>query len=146
MYISDIIDLIDPFVYGTSGSINISSLSIIRAYEIDGGVSATASSEAIREFDKEYDLLFSKCIEAVHDSGFELLISELNSGRIEAKSGMGLRSFGENITIQVNKKSGSVHVFSKSALSTTMFDWGKNRDNVTKFFEHLSSLLNEGET
>ena len=107
-------------------------------------MSTTASSEAIREFDNEYDLLFSKCIEAVHSCGFDLRIPEPNSGRIEAKSGIGLRSFGENITIQINKKSSLVHVFSKCVLNTTMFDWGKNRDNVTKFFEHLSILINEG--
>lgn len=100
------------------------------------------SFEAGEQFANNYDQIFPKCQEAVYRSGFNLIKSDISSGHIEAKVGMGLRSFGENISIQVDQK-GTVVVRSECAISTTMVDWGKNKDNVTKFFDSLSALLIE---
>lgn len=100
------------------------------------------SFDAKKQFTNSYDQIFPKCQEAVYRSGFKLIKSDLPSGHIEAKVDWGLRSWGENIIIQVDQK-GTVLVRSKCSFPTQIVDWGKNKDNVYSFFDHLSVLLNE---
>lgn len=95
---------------------------------------------AKREFSKAYDEIFAKCKEAIDHGGFLLKEADLTSGRIRGTTRAGWRSFGENIDIQVDQ-AGTVLVHSECTMPTQLVDWGKNRDNVTSFFDNLSGLL-----
>jgi hypothetical protein len=48
-------------------------------------------------------------------------------------------SWGE--TFKVRVLSQKVLVRSECALPTQRFDWGKNKENVTRFFDHLDDIL-----
>ena len=57
-------------------------------------------------------------------------------GMLVAMTGTSLQSFGEIISVQVMataQNESDVHVESASAVATTMFDWGKNQQNLNAF-------------
>lgn len=86
-----------------------------------------------------YEPLFSKCEEAIRMCEFTLEESEPAMGRIQAKTKMNLWTlFGEDITIFVSKD-GSV---SADSQCSQFFDYGKNKENIEKFFTNLRMLLN----
>ena len=53
-----------------------------------------------------------------------------------ASTGMGLRSWGERIEIDLLPDN-TLAITSKCALPTQCFDWGKNRANVRRFLAEL---------
>lgn len=105
----------------------------------------TASFEARKQFTNNYDQIFQRCQEAVHHCHFRLRRADPSSGRIEAKVGMGLRSWGENIIIEVDRE-GGVLARSECSVPTQSIAWGKNEHNVNHFFDRLSVLLNQPAT
>ena len=65
---------------------------------------------------------------------------DLSQGKIVAKAGTSLRSWGEVITFdieQVDAWRTRVRVSSRSPLRTTIIDWGKNLENVQKIAQYL---------
>lgn len=67
--------------------------------------------------------------------GGEITRSDPQAGRIEAKLPMSARSWGERVHVDVAGDEGEVllTVVSRSRLPTTLFDFGKNADNVRRF-------------
>ncbi len=59
---------------------------------------------------------------------------------ITAASKMGLRSWGEIITIEFGNKN-RINVTSKCSMFTQCFDWGKNKANVDKFIEEMANNI-----
>ena len=65
---------------------------------------------------------------------------DLSQGKIVAKAGTSLRSWGEVITFdieQVDAWRTRVRVSSKPSIPTTIIDWGKNLENVQKIAQYL---------
>lgn len=67
-------------------------------------------------------------------------------GRLTAKIGTGVRSWGENLTVTIFTRQGScqVEVLSQCALPTQIVDWGKNSENTAKF-EQMFRMLEYAE-
>lgn len=83
--------------------------------------------------------VFEACLKAVPQAGFRLLQSNPEAGQIQARASMGLRSWGENISISVGPD-GRVDVRS-ACRGIQMIDYGKNKSNVSKLFAALGPLL-----
>jgi hypothetical protein len=98
-----------------------------------------ASFEAEKFFANKYDELLLGCREAIIRSGFQLREFDPASGRVKAKAPMSWRSYGDNITIQVNQKG----IVSARSECLNLLDFGKNKENITIFFDNLSALLIE---
>lgn len=64
-------------------------------------------------------------------------VREETHERIVGSTSINIRSWGEKVFIQFLPDN-SISVTSKSALPTTCFDWGKNKDNVVKFMAEFS--------
>lgn len=65
-----------------------------------------------------------------------------NGMQISFSSGTSLSSWGENITITMITTIPNitqVTIYSESALSTTLLDWGKNKSNVITIFDFIIS-------
>ncbi|MGZ8255268.1 MAG: toll/interleukin-1 receptor domain-containing protein [Burkholderiaceae bacterium] len=100
-----------------------------------------ASYEAMRHFALPEAPLFEKCKAAIEAEGFSIVNADVAASRIVAKGGANWRSLGEQIELSVS--GGGVHVRSTSAVSTTLFDWGRNKQNVEAIFRALQSLASE---
>ncbi len=83
--------------------------------------------------------VFQACLTAVPQCGFSIKSSNPGSGQIDARAGVGLRSWGENITIAVSPD-GSLSIKS-SCRGFQLVDYGKNRANVEKITSALAALL-----
>jgi hypothetical protein len=98
-----------------------------------------ASHEETRHFAVPAADLFGPCRQALVAAGFEVLQADAAAGRLTAKGGASWKSFGEQIELTV--RGGEVLVRSTSAVSTTVFDWGRNKQNVEAIFRALQPLV-----
>jgi hypothetical protein len=85
------------------------------------------------------DEVFQACVKAVSQCGFRIAGSTPEAGQIEARSKMGMLSWGEKITITTGA-AGRVDI--KSACYWfQVIDWGKNKANVSALLSALGRLL-----
>lgn len=96
----------------------------------------TASYNESRTFDLERDLLLERAKMALERSKFKIKFFDKTSGNIQAKTKLSWWSWTEDVTVNINEKS-EVQILSKCAFPMQIFDWGKNRENVNKFFSNL---------
>ncbi len=63
-------------------------------------------------------------------------------GKLSARVSVGMRSWGENLSVMVYSMQGScqLEVVSECALPTQLVDWGKNAENTFKF-EQMYRML-----
>jgi len=82
--------------------------------------------------------VFQACVKAVSQCGFRIVESNPEAAQIKARTTMGLRSWGENITII--SADGRADIKS-SCRGIQVIDYGKNRANVNALFSALGQLL-----
>ncbi len=97
------------------------------------------SHEAVRQYPLAAAQLFDECRRALAECGFTIERELPAEGRIDASGGINWKSFGESITLTV--QDGAVHARSSCKVSTTVFDFGRNRQNVEAIFRALASSL-----
>jgi hypothetical protein len=98
-----------------------------------------ASHQDEATFPASRDEVFQACLTAVPQCGFRVVASKPETGEITARSKMGIRSWGEHITITVSAD-GGVGI-SSSCRGVQVIDYGKNKANVTALLTALGSLL-----
>lgn len=64
-------------------------------------------------------------------------LRQQSDSQLLASTGMGLRSWGERIEIELLPDN-QLSITSKCALPTQCFDWGKNRANVRLFLAEMA--------
>ena len=70
-------------------------------------------------------------------------IKSETGNRIEASSSIGLKSWGEAIHIELLPDN-AIRITSKCKLPTQCFDWGKNRENVSRFLSEIEKRCRSG--
>jgi hypothetical protein len=98
-----------------------------------------ASHQRNMTFSASRDEVFQACMKAVSQCGFRIAESNPEAGQIEAKARMGMRSWGEHITITAST-AGRVDIKS-SCRWIQVIDYGKNKANVNALFSALGLLL-----
>jgi hypothetical protein len=98
-----------------------------------------ASHESSMTFPASRDEVFQACMTAVPQCGFRIAESNPEAGRIEARTSMGLRSWGEKITINIGAE-GRADIKS-SCRGIQVVDYGKNKANVNALFSAIGQLL-----
>jgi len=98
-----------------------------------------ASHQSSMAVSAERSKVFEACLKAVDQCGFRVVASNLETGQIEARTKMGIRSWGEIITIAVGTE-GRVDIKS-SCRGIQMIDYGKNRANVNALSSALGTLV-----
>lgn len=79
--------------------------------------------------------------EALIVVGGHIVLRDPAAGRLEAKIPFSVKSFGENMHIEVSGVDGDVLVQVTSATRApwTLGDWGKNADNVNRFTDWVKA-------
>jgi hypothetical protein len=98
-----------------------------------------ASHQSSMTFPAGRDEVFQACMRAVSQCGFSVAGSNPETGQIDAKTRMGLRSWGEIITINISAE-GRADIKS-SCRGIQLIDYGKNKANVNALFSALGQLL-----
>ena len=98
-----------------------------------------ASHQSSMAISAERSEVFEACLKAVHQCGFRVVASNPETGQIEARTKIGIRSWGENITITVGTE-GTVDIKS-SCRGIQMVDYGKNKANVNALSSALGMLV-----
>ncbi len=80
------------------------------------------------------------CVKVLAECRFTVTGWDIVQGWVRARAPMGLRSWGEDITVTVGTD-GHVEIASQCRFPTQMLDWGKNKANVTKSFTGLRQAL-----
>ena len=82
--------------------------------------------------------IFQACTQAVPQCGFTITEANPQAGQIQAKSGMGMLSWGEIITIGVADGRADIR---SSCRGMQVIDYGKNKRNVKSLLSALGSML-----
>jgi hypothetical protein len=98
-----------------------------------------ANREDSRTFSAGKDEVYQASMQAASQCGFNIKESDQAAGQIKATTGMGLRSWGEHITISVSAD-GRANIKS-SCRGIQLVDYGKNKANINAFFAALEPLL-----
>ena len=98
-----------------------------------------ASHQASWTFPGGLGQVFDACMRAVPHCGFRVAAANPALGRIEAKASVGLRSWGETITITV-APDGRTDIRS-ACRGIQLVDYGKNKANVTALFTAIGQFL-----
>jgi hypothetical protein len=85
------------------------------------------------------DQLFQACVNAVSQCGFKLGAVDPGSGHITATAGMGMKSWGEKITITVGAE-GRTDITS-TCRGIQLVDYGKNKANLNALFAAIGQSL-----
>jgi hypothetical protein len=102
----------------------------------------TSKVRYMKEFDFSKEILFEKFIEALHNAGFKIIMSNKNSGDIFAITKISWRSYGENIYITLKENSGNTTVDFCSACFFQVYSWGnKNEINYEKLIKEFENSL-----
>jgi hypothetical protein len=98
--------------------------------------------EDSRTFSAGRDQVYQASMQAASQCGFNITESDPEAGQIKATTRMGLRSWGEHITISVSAD-GRANIKS-SCRGIQLVDYGKNKANINAFFAALGPLLPPG--
>lgn len=82
---------------------------------------------------------YRRSAQALNVIGGKVKTEDPSTGKIEGTISMSLTSWGENILIEVTgvDDRAVVHIRSSSSWPTTLFDFGKNAQNVRRFLDWL---------
>jgi len=102
-----------------------------------------SSQDMQQKFPFPYDDVFDGICEVIPKLGFKLKSSDKVIGRVSASTGMSLFSYGENLTITVEKLDEGTLVGIESALKVGLNFAGGHRHskNFDKLIESLSKHL-----
>jgi hypothetical protein len=97
-----------------------------------------ANREDSMTFSAGRDDVYQASMQAASQCGFNITESDPQAGQIKATTRMGLRSWGEHITISVSDGRANIK---SSCRGIQLIDYGKNKANITAFFAALQPLL-----
>lgn len=99
-----------------------------------------------RKVQKEYKASFSEaftaCQSALKSCLFFIREEDVQTGTIMATTKPSIWSWGEVINITIKQQDNRVQeVIAESSPKAQLFDWGRSKDNVSRFFHYLDKLL-----
>ncbi len=124
---------------------NIRALIVSGLTLIIGCTSATTGTGKIapRIYNQEYNVVFSRALEAAIVKKWQIVFADKETGIISAKTSTGFWTWGDNISIRIHKiGTGKVQVDLTSGTDRQVIDWGHNARNIRAFYKQLDSLIN----
>lgn len=97
----------------------------------------TAKFEKTRHYPFDKETLLKKSKLAIENCRFKFVMEDKDNGRILAKAGFSAFSWGEEILISI-EEDGNVTMESACVFPLQIISWGKNKNNVNRFFKKMS--------
>lgn len=92
-----------------------------------------------------YESIYNATIAAINSTGrMKIISADPNTGYITARAAVSMWSWGENITIQLNRIDDSntnLEISSQPRMRLTLVDYGKNRRNINVILSQISAHL-----
>lgn len=134
------------FLAGVSGVIFLFSLLVrknvwFEPYFTSNFNLFTSKVKHQQELDFPKDLLFDKLVEVLQTSGFNIVQTDKNAGKIFATSTLSFSSWGENIYIDLSENNNKTILNFCSACLFQVVSWGKNERNYQTLFEEFEKSL-----
>ena len=95
-----------------------------------------------RIFNHSYQKVYSQSINTLMELKWQISHSDKNEGLIQAKTPMNLWTWGDLVTVYIIKQEDNKVFVNITSASPQQHDWGKNGDNIEKFYSALRSNLN----
>lgn len=89
------------------------------------------------------DAVWGALLSGLANSKFKIVSTDEAAHTMEIKTGISLRSWGEKLHVELASEAEGTRVSIRSAakLGTTLFDYGKNAENVRKIVEIIQTQL-----
>lgn len=85
--------------------------------------------------------IFELCIKVIKSLNWEIATFNHITGTIKAETNMSLLSWGETIEIKIKQMEDGLNIRINSESRSQIIDWGKNAENIAKFFSALERLM-----
>lgn len=89
------------------------------------------------------DAVWGALLSGLANSKFKIVSTDEAAHTMEIKTGISLRSWGEKLHVELASEAEGTRVSIRSSakLGTTLFDYGKNAENVRKIVEIIQTQL-----
>ena len=95
-----------------------------------------------KTYARSYDEIFADSLNAIKGLGWELISSDKSVGKINTRTGVSLKSWGEDVSILVTREpTGESTISVSSQASSQIIDWGKSEENERVFHEKLKKTI-----
>lgn len=94
-----------------------------------------------QRYNRPYGEIFQACLRSIRQLGWERISSDESTGVIQARAGITLRSWGEDISIHLSRENTETIVSISSKPHSQVFDWGKSDENERILHQELKKQL-----
>lgn len=94
-----------------------------------------------REYTEEYDEVYNQAVNTVTTLAWDLKQTEKESGLIQAETPASAFTSGDEVTIRITDGDNEKVKVDIISASNQAFDWGKDEQNIRKFYEKMDELL-----
>ena len=109
------------------------------------GTGQTDSDVSARIYEKDFDTVFFKAVDATSAMGWQITFTDKSTGVIAAKTPTNLWTWGDNVSIRLTQiENSAVKVDVSSGTPNQVIDWGRNKRNILSYYGKLDSLLYPG--
>lgn len=88
-----------------------------------------------------YDEIFEASLRTIKQLDWKLISKDRRAGEIKAQTGTTLRSWGEDVSIDVFREATGSTISVLSEAPFQLFDWGKNEENERAFHVELHKII-----
>lgn len=97
--------------------------------------------EQKRIFQDSYAKVYSRAVSTLMELKWQVSHSDKEEGLIQARTPMNLWTWGDLVTVYVIEESPNRILVEVTSASPQQYDWGKNKNNIEKFYSRLSEKL-----
>jgi hypothetical protein len=94
-----------------------------------------------RVFEDSYTRVYSRAVSTLMELKWQISHSDKEEGLIQARTPMTLWTLGDLVTVYVIEENTNRILVEVTSSSAQQYDWGKNKDNIERFYLRLSKKL-----
>lgn len=94
-----------------------------------------------QSFEQPFSKVYSRSLSTLMELQWQLSHANKEEGLIQARTPMTLWTTGDLVTVHVFEESQNTTRVEVSSASAQQFDWGKNKENIVKFYSRLTEKL-----